>query len=259
MPDKLPPLSVRQAAFVREYLLSGNQSEAYAKAGYNPKNAHANATRLMANDGIAAAITKGRARIEKKLEAEFDLRLTDILTKLAHQVTVDRTRLTGHRTGACRYCYGDQHRYQWRTPREFSEAVEMHMLKGDAYAANHPAPEMEGGYGYKLTAKPNPDCPECDGRGISYTDFADVDTMTDAERTVFEGVRLTRDGMQYVLADRTKALEALGRHLGLADKAANETAKQGAEALAKVLSVVIVPAKNPAITSVRPADPDTDA
>ena len=147
---------------------------------------------------------------------------------------MDRTRLTGHRIGACRYCYGIEHHYQWRTPREFSEAVELHMLKGEAYASNHPPPEMEGGYGYKLTAKPNPDCPECDGRGISYTDFADVDTMTEAERTVFEGVKLTRDGMQYVLADRTKALEALGKHLGLSDKARDQGISEVAAAIAQI-------------------------
>jgi len=253
VPD-LPPLNDRQAAFVREYLLSRNATDAYVKAGYAPKHADVAGPRLLGNVGVAAHISAGREKIIAKVEAKFDLRLDDIITKLAHQVTVDRTRLTGHRIGACRYCYGIEHHYQWRTPREFSEDVELHMLKGEAYASNHPPPEMEGGYGYKLTAKPNPNCPECDGRGISYTDFADVDTMTEAERTVFEGVRLTRDGMQYVLADRAKALDALGKHLGLSDKRADE----GINAFAQALRDIAQRGSSMPIATRVPADDDDD-
>ncbi len=212
-------LSAKQKAFVREYLLSGNASDAHRKAGYTGQNHDVNGPRMLGHAGIAAEIAKGRAKMEAKAEAEFNLRLDDVLAKLAQIATVDRTRLTAHRRGACRYCHGVEHRYQWKTPREFSEAVELHMLKGEAYAANHPAPEMEGGYGYKITNPPKPDCPECAGLGISYTVFADTDAMTDAEKIVFEGVKETKDGIQYVMSDRLQALLAIAKHLGLADKA----------------------------------------
>lgn len=144
-------LNARQKAFVREYLLSGNASDAYRKAGYRAKDPDVCAAKLLVNASIAAAIAEHRPKIEARAEAKFNLRLDGILESLAHIATVDRTRITGHRIGACRYCHGIEHRYQWRTPREFSEAVEQHMLKGEAYQANHPAPEMEGGYGYRRT------------------------------------------------------------------------------------------------------------
>lgn len=227
-------LSIRQAAFVREYLISGNASDAYRKAGYSHKGADVSCIRLLGNARIAAAVAEGRKKIEKKAEAVFGLRLDDILQKLAHQVTVDRTKLTAHKRGACRYCHGIEHHYQWKTPREFSEAVELHMLKGEAYAANHPPPEQEGGYGYKITNKPDPDCPECAGLGVGYTVLADTDTMTEAEKAVFEGVKETRDGIQYLLADRGKAIENLGRHLGLADKARDQGISEVAAAIAQI-------------------------
>ena len=46
--------------------------------------------------------------------------------------------LTAYRRGACRYCHGIEHHFQWKTPREFSEAVELHMLKSEAYQAQPP-------------------------------------------------------------------------------------------------------------------------
>jgi hypothetical protein len=248
-------LSIRQAAFVREYLISGNVSDAYAKAGYRfstRSSLDASAAKLLRTPKIASAVAAGRKKIAAKIEADFNLRLDDILRRLAAQVTVDRTKLTAHRRGCCRYCWGIEHHYQWKTPREFSEAVELHILKGEAYCANHSPPEMEGGYGYLITRKPNLDCPECAGLGIGYTVFADTDTMSDAERIVFEGVKETRDGIQYVMADRSKALETLGKHLGMFKDKLEVTVKDGQPIQTETTTrVIIVPAKVPAQRTVR--------
>lgn len=57
-------LTTRQAAFVREYLIDGNATAAYIRAGYkDTPSAHANSARLIANDNIAAAIEAGFAKI----------------------------------------------------------------------------------------------------------------------------------------------------------------------------------------------------
>jgi phage terminase small subunit len=101
---------------------------------YAPKHADVAGPRLLGNVGIAAAIRVG---MDKLLEV-VSLKAEDIVAKLELIATADPSKLTGHHIGACRYCYGVDHHYQWRTPREFSEAVELHMLKGEAYAANHP-------------------------------------------------------------------------------------------------------------------------
>jgi phage terminase small subunit len=75
-------LNTRQQAFVREYLLSGNASDAYRKAGYSAKDVDVAGPRLLGNVGVAAAIAEGRAKIEAKAEADFNLRLNDVLSEL---------------------------------------------------------------------------------------------------------------------------------------------------------------------------------
>jgi phage terminase small subunit len=258
VPD-LPPLNDRQAAFVREYLLSGNATDAYVKAGYSPKNARICASRMLTFVNVAAAIAAGRKKIEAKAEADFNLRLNDILATLSHQITADRNELTQHRRGACRYCHGNQNRFQWRTPREYSEAVEQHMLKGEAYQANHSAPDNEGGYGYRQSADPHPDCPECEGLGIGYTVLADTTKLSPGAAILFEGIKETRDGIQIIMPDRIKALETLGKHIGMFMDKLEVTGKDGqatqTEAKARI---IIVPAKIPAQTTVRPMSDQDD-
>lgn len=228
-------LSDKQAAFVREYLLSGNASDAYRKAGYATKNeasTAAAASRLLKDVKVSAAVAAGRKKVIAKIEAEFGIRLDDILTRLAAQATADRRELTTYRRGACRYCHGLDHRYQWRTHREYADAMEAYMLKGEAYHANHTPPDNEGGDGYRFKRPPHPDCPECEGDGIGRTFFADLDSLSPEAAVTFEGVQETKDGLKYVMADRTKALEILGKHLGLADKARDA----GIDALARGLA-----------------------
>lgn len=55
-------LSVKQQRFADEYIISGNATEAYVKAGYKPKGANANAARLIANDSISEYI---KSRLEE--------------------------------------------------------------------------------------------------------------------------------------------------------------------------------------------------
>lgn len=50
------PLSVKQKAFVREYLVSLNASDAYRKAGYKAANANVDGPKLLANPRIAEVI-----------------------------------------------------------------------------------------------------------------------------------------------------------------------------------------------------------
>lgn len=52
----------KHARFVSEYLKDLNATQAAIRVGYSAKWAHKNATRLTANDGIAHAITIGRAK-----------------------------------------------------------------------------------------------------------------------------------------------------------------------------------------------------
>jgi hypothetical protein len=258
VPD-LPPLNDRQAAFVREYTLSGNATDAYVKAGYSPKNARISASRMLTFVNVAAAIAEGRARIAAKAEAEFEVRQTDILNKLVAAAFADRNELTQHRIGPCRYCYGIGHAFQWRTHREFADAMEAYMLKGEAYHANHTPPDDEGGYGYRRTVVPHPDCPECDGLGIGFVLFADTTRLSEEGRALFDGVKVTKEGTEIKLPDRARALEALGKHIGMFRDKLEVTGKDGqAIQTGAKARVIIVPAKIPAQTTVRPMSDQDD-
>ncbi len=177
-----------------------------------------------------------------------------ILARLAAIVVADTTKLTGHHLGACRYCWGKDHAYQWKTAREFNAAV--------TEASNKPPslpPTDEGGYGYKITATSNPDCPECAGLGVAQVWYADTSKLTGAEKLLFESVEETKDGIRFKLADRSKALDALAKHFGVAkDKVEHVGKNGGAIEYAVKARVVIVPAKQIAIIETRPMPPDPE-
>ena len=236
-------------------LPSGNASDAYRRAGYSAKDVDVAGPRLLGNVGVAAAIKEGRARVVAKADEEFDIRLSDVLFRLKQIASVDRNELTQYRRGACRYCHGIEHHFQWKTPREFTEAVELHKLKGEAAAANHLPPKMEGGYGYKITADPNPDCPECAGLGIGYTVFADTTKLSPGARILFGGVKETKNGLQVVMPGRLAALIAIGKHLGMFPERHEHTGKSGKPIETRV-RVVIVPAKIPAVVEIDDMDDD---
>ena len=62
-------LSQKRLRFCQEYVIDCNASQAYIRAGYTAKNADANATRLMGNDGIRAEIE----RLTKEIAAKAKL------------------------------------------------------------------------------------------------------------------------------------------------------------------------------------------
>lgn len=72
-------LNTQQAAFVREYLLCRNASEAARKAGYTMKNANRAGTRLLSNHVIKQIIEES----EKKAEKKFDISQERIINELA--------------------------------------------------------------------------------------------------------------------------------------------------------------------------------
>lgn len=61
-------LSPKQQAFVREYLLDLNATQAAIRAGYSPKTARAQGQRLLTNVDIAEAIAEAKAKRAKKVE-----------------------------------------------------------------------------------------------------------------------------------------------------------------------------------------------
>lgn len=244
------PLSKQQQAFIREYLLSLNAADAYRKAGYKSKSPQVEAAKLLTKPNIAQAVAEATQQRFERLELD-----ADALIKRAEAILqADARQLTGHHIGACRYCYGLSHEYQWKTQREWREACD------EAEMRDKPLPSEAGGYGYRITNKPNPDCPECAGLGIPYTHFADTRDLSGDALLLFEGVKETRNGIEIQMASKQAAFDLLAKHRGLAVTKHELTGKDGKPIQHDVkvkAKVVLVPPKVEAPVEVRPikADP----
>ncbi len=61
-------LTPKQEAFVREYLVDLNATQAAIRAGYSPKTAREQASRLLSNVNVMDAISAGKAARAERLE-----------------------------------------------------------------------------------------------------------------------------------------------------------------------------------------------
>ena len=83
--SQVQKLSARQAAFVAEYLVDLNATQAAIRAGYSAKTAQEQSSRLLSNVIVEAAIAKAQAKRAEKtgINAEW------VLTRLASEATAD--------------------------------------------------------------------------------------------------------------------------------------------------------------------------
>jgi len=78
-------LTAKQAAFVREYLLDLNATQAAIRAGYSEKTAVQQGPRLLGNVGVAAAIMKAQASRAERTQVDADW----VLRRLADEADAD--------------------------------------------------------------------------------------------------------------------------------------------------------------------------
>lgn len=71
-------LSPREAAFVREYLVDLNASQAAIRAGYSPKTAGQQAHAMLKRVGIASALSKAQAERGARVQLEADAVLREL-------------------------------------------------------------------------------------------------------------------------------------------------------------------------------------
>jgi len=202
----------RRVAFVRHYLIHQNASRAYREAGYQDgPGTRQSAYRLLTSAYIQARVSEER----QKLLAALDVKVKDIMRRYRDIAFSDISNIVGCHYGACRYCHGNAHDYQWRTPREFQESLQETSQKLDENSRKPECKaEPEGGYGYDANVLPDTDCPMCDGDGIPFVKFKDTRLLTDAERAVFAGVKETPNGIHYRFHDQLAALKDLAKRLG---------------------------------------------
>lgn len=200
-------LTAQQRLFVAEYLKDNNATQAAIRAGYSKKTAYSIGQRLLKKVEIAQAIAQQqKASIVRTLGSA-----DEVLEQMWRLATFDANQISQHRRGCCRYCWGFGHQYQWR------DAVEYEEKRLEALERKRREPVDVGGYGYDHTKDPNPDCPRCNGEGVSRVVLQDSTKLGDAAALAYSGVKVGKAGIEITSISRERMFEAVAKRLGLAD------------------------------------------
>lgn len=230
MKDK--KLTLKQETFVLAYLETGNASEAYRRA-FNTQNMLP--TTINNRAYVLLRDDKIRARVETAREQSFNRATIDragVLALITEIATASAADLMEVNVRCCRHCWGVNFAYQWKNDAEFgykvAEALDVtarehrQWEKDVALGARRPEPEPqpvptdEGGYGFDVFAKPNPDCPRCLGEGHTTTRLKDTRELKGAARRLYAGVKQTREGIEVKTRDQDKMIALLAKEFGIA-------------------------------------------
>ncbi|HFK5650811.1 TPA: terminase small subunit [Enterobacter cloacae] len=210
-------LTTQQRRFVAEYLKDGNATQAAIRAGYSKKSAEQIGYQLLQKTTVAHAVAQQqKASIVRTLGGA-----DEVLAQMWQLATFDANQLSQYRRGACRYCWGFGHHYQWRDAVEFEE--ETAKAEGREGARQ---PEDTGGYGYDHNKEPNPECPRCNGDGIGQPYFPDTRKLPAVSRLAYSGVKVGKNGVEITAISRERMFEAVMKRLGLADSEFSQRLQQ---------------------------------
>lgn len=129
-----------------------------------------------------------------------------LVSQLITIVQADPNQLAQFRRVNCRYCWGENHLYQWRDIAEFDKAA--------AQASRDGKPEPEyGGLGFVDNAIPNSDCPKCCGEGTGQLYMADTTLLDGDVRQLYAGAKLGKFGVEILQENKAAARRELLRLL----------------------------------------------
>ncbi|HDT2128743.1 terminase small subunit [Enterobacter roggenkampii] len=197
-------LSAKVKRFIAEYLKDNNATAAAARAGYSDPNY---GRQLITNPNVAQVIAQQQKAAIVRTLGSAD----EVLAQMWQLATFDANQLSQYRRGACRYCWGFGHQYQWR------DAVEFEEKRLEALERDRREPEDSGGYGYDHNREPNPECPRCNGDGIGQPYYPDTRKLPAASRLAYSGVKIGKNGVEITTISRERMFEAVMKRLGLAD------------------------------------------
>lgn len=201
-------LAAQQRLFVAEYLKDNNATQSAIRAGYSKKTAQEQSSRLLSNVMVAQAIAQQQKASIVRTLGNAD----EVLVQMWQLATFDANQLSQYRRGACRYCWGFGHHYQWRDAVEFDE--ETAKVEGREGAR---LPQDTGGYGYDHNREPNPECPRCNGDGVGQPYYPDTRKLPATSRLAYSGVKVGKNGVEITAISRERMFEAVMKRLGLAD------------------------------------------
>lgn len=226
--EPAPGLSELEAAFVEQYLVDLNGTQAYmrAKPGCSNPSARVAATRLLAKTNIQEAIAKAKAERAARIGMTAD----DVVRQTMAIVQADVRELVDLKVGCCRYCWGKDNRYQ-RTAGEFErDETDLARRNEELVAAGKPGVkefDPQGGIGYDRRRDPNPECPECFGEGESRVVLKDTTKLSPAAARLLAGIKQSKEGIEIKTHSVDSAMKDLFRHFGLYKEKIELTGKDG--------------------------------
>lgn len=196
-------LSDQQMIFAQHVVEGKTRVEAYRLAGYTGTGnaAYVTASQLLRNPKVSRYVHHLRNERQKRYAAELD----DVIGQLTAIINADPNEIAQYRRVNCRYCWGNEHKYQWRDIAEQLAAER----KAEADGA-HP-PDTSGGVGFVDNGDPNPECPRCNGEGVGEPFFADTRDLEGDARYLLQGVKLGKFGIEILTADKDSARKELAR------------------------------------------------
>lgn len=211
-PKKLTP---KQAAFVAEYLIDLNATQAAIRAGYSKKTAREIGLQNLEKLTIAEAIQAAQQRRSARTEITQDM----VLQQLWDVATADPRELVEYRRTCCRYCWGIDNQYQLAQyeidDRNRNAERTFEKRKNPKPTDTFEYPDELGGPGYDRRKSPSPDCPRCFGEGEARTFINDTRNLSAKARLLYAGVKETKDGFEVKMRDQQGALIKVGEHLGM--------------------------------------------
>lgn len=196
-------LSDQQMIFAQHVIEGKSRVEAYRLAGYTGTGnaAYVTASQLLRNPKVSRYVHHLRNERQRRYAAELD----DVIGQLTAIINADPNEIAQYRRVNCRYCWGSEHKYQWR---DISEQLAAER-KAEADGA-HP-PDTSGGIGFVDNGDPNPECPRCNGEGVGEPFFADTRDLEGDARYLLQGVKLGKFGIEILTADKDSARKELAR------------------------------------------------
>ncbi len=200
-------LTPKQQLFADYYLVDLNATQAAIKAGYSARSAEQIGSATLLKYEVASYIAKRRS--EKSALITVDRAM--VLNRWSELAFRDPSDLVETKLGACRWCYGINHQYQW-TQGEWQmrcdDAADQALKNGaDEFEA---LPDPAGGFGYTPKRDPHPDCPECFGEGVPR-----VKVGNSRGNPLYAGAKRTKDGIEVKIHDQMAALTNIAKNLGM--------------------------------------------
>lgn len=214
--------SAHEDAFAREFVLRGNATAAYIASHPGVLE---RTKRYIVRQMAWEMSNRPRVleRVRQYETAAAAATVIDVQAILEHDLAIVQgfkyaDQLMQHVRVCCRYCHGQDHKYQWVDITEYltqlSHVEEQNEDRRARKVRELPLPDDTGGYGYDPQADPVITCPKCEGYGIERTIFADTTKLEGPARAILKGIKVSEKGIEYQLHDVDKAKDRLLRATG---------------------------------------------